>query len=273
MLSLIKMDFYRLFTSKTIKVGGIIACVVCVGYMLLSLGIIELAKFVAQTSPESFLGLELFISQVSWLNGVDFASIVFGTTSVLTLFIGCMISANFIGSEQSCGYAKNFAGRFSNKGYLPISKLVVTSVAQVLVLLIYVIVSSILAVVLFGQYINGYNIGSLLAALGLRLLLHLAINSIIIFVCTLAKSHAVAMVVGCIFGIGVTKVGYLAVDVVLGTLNINISIGSIMPDGINSQLSIDSVGDLAIKAILASVIFIAVFLAANYALVRRRDVR
>ena len=45
MWKLIKMDFYRLFSGKAIKVGALIAVLVCSGYMLLSYGIIELVKF------------------------------------------------------------------------------------------------------------------------------------------------------------------------------------------------------------------------------------
>ena len=273
MWKLIKMDFYRLFSSKAIKVGAVMACLVCAAYMLGTLGIIELAKFAFKDEPEAVFGLELVIPQVAWMNGANFADIVFSATASLALFIGCMISANFIGAEQSCGYTKNFAGQLPNKGYMAVSKLVVTSVVQIIVFAIYVVVSSVLACTLLGQYINGYAIGTLMAALGLRLALHLAINAIIIFLCTLTKSHAIAMVAGCIFGIGVTKFAYLAVDVVLSTMKINFSITNYMPDGINSQLAIDTVSGLCVKAILVSIAFIAVFLAANYYVLQKRDVK
>ena len=273
MLKLIKMDFYRLFSSKTIGVGAFIACLVSIGYMLISCGIVSLVNYAVQTDPAASMGISLFLSQASWIEGVNFSEIVFSGTGVFSLFIGCMITANFIGSEQSCGYTKNFAGQLPNKGYMAISKFVVTSIAQIMVLAIYTIASSVLAMLLFGQYINGYDINTLLAALGLRLMLYLAINSIIIFVCTLTKSHAIAMVVGCIFGIGVTKFVYLAADVILGALKINFSIGNLVPDGISSQLAIDTVESLAVKAIAVSVVFIVGFLMANYIIVRKRDVR
>jgi hypothetical protein len=46
-----------------------------------------------------------------------------------------------------------------------------------------------------------------------------------------------------------------------------------MPDGVNSQLTLDTVGELYIKAILVSLVFIAVFVAANYLVLRKRDVK
>ena len=273
MRKLIKMDFYRLFSSKTIKVGAVMACLACAGYMFLSLGIVALAKFALKEDPAAAMGLGIFLSQIEWINGVDFSEIVFGGTAVFSLFIGCMITANFIGSEQSCGYTKNFAGQLSDKGYMVISKFVVTSFAQTMILVIYAIVSSALAGALFGEYISGYDIKALFAALGLRLMLHLAINAIIIFICTLTKSHAIAMVAGCIFGIGVTKIVYTVAELILGLLKVNFPIGSYMPDGVNSQLAIDTVGEVYIKALVVSVVFIVAFLAANYFVVRKRDVK
>ena len=273
MWNLIKMDFYRLFTSKTIKVGAIMAFLVSVGYMFLSLGIVELTKLAYDQSVEAAMGLEMFLSQAAWLGGVNFADIVLNGTSAFSLFIGCMIAANFMGSEQSCGYAKNFAGQLPDKGYMVVSKFVVTSIAQVIVLLIYAAVSAVSAELLFGKYINGYAISTLLLALGLRLMLYLAVNAIIIFLCTLTKSHSIAMVAGCIFGIGVTKFAYLAAGMLLSTLKINFSIIDYMPDGINGQLAMDTAGSLAVKAIVVSLAFIAVFLTSNYFVVRSRDVK
>jgi hypothetical protein len=81
------------------------------------------------------------------------------------------------------------------------------------------------------------------------------------------------MVVGSIFGIGVTQLAYMATTMVLGVAKINFNVSQYMPDGINAQLSVASVGDLYIKAIVISIAFIAVFLTANYIVVSKRDVK
>ena len=273
MWKLIKMDFYRFFNSKALKVGALVACLLSVAYIFLSLGIVELMKLSVQNDPLAADAIGTFMPQVDWINGVNFSEIVLGGTSAFSLFVGCMIAANFIGTEQSCGYTKNFAGQLPNKGYMAISKFVVTSFAHLVILVIYAIISAGLATLVFGKYINGYAINPLLAALGLRLLLHWAINAIIIFICTLTKSHSIAMVVGSIFGIGVTKFAYLAAGMLLSMMKIKFDIINYMPDGINGQLSLNTVGELYIKAILVSLAFIAVFLTANYIVLQKRDVR
>jgi hypothetical protein len=110
-------------------------------------------------------------------------------------------------------------------------------------------------------------------ALGLRVLLYFAVNAIIVFLCTLTKSHAVAMVAGCIFGSGITKFAYLIAGMVLSTMKIDLTISDYMPDGINSLLSMATLDDLAVKGLVVAVVFITVFLGANYLVVRKRDVR
>ena len=56
-------------------------------------------------------------------------------------------------------------------------------------------------------------------------------------------------------------------------MKIDFPISSYMPDGINSQLALQTVGELSIKASVVSVAFMAVFLASNYFVVRHRDVK
>lgn len=274
MFKLIKMDFYRLFNTKAVKFGALAACAIAAVYMLLSLGLIELLKWSMQDSdPASIAEMSILIPQVAWLNGADFADLVIGGTGAFSLFVGCMITASFIGSEQSCGYTKNFAGQLPNRGYMAVSKFVVTSFAQIMVLVLYAAVSSALAPLLFGKYITGYALVPLFEVLGLRLMLHVAINAIIVFICTLTKSHAIGMVIGSIFGIGVTQIAYMAISMVLGVAKINFNVSEYMPDGINAQLSVGSIGGLYIKAILVSIAFIAVFVTANYIVVSKRDVK
>ena len=274
MWNLIKMDFYRLFTGKTMKIGAFRAFLVSVGYMLLSLGLVELCQYASNTDPEAAMGIALVIPQAGWIYGMDFVEIVLNGTAVLSLFIGCMISANFIGSEQSCGYVKNIAGQIPHKGFLAISKFVATSVAMALVLLVYLAVCAPLAAVLFSSYItNGYAIGELIGAFALRFLLFMAVNAVIVFLCTLTKSHAAAMVTGAILGIGVTTIVYFAISSVLGMLKIKFDVANLMPDGVNGMLNCGNLVEILPKALTVSLVFIGGFVTGTYLLMEKRDVR
>ena len=275
MLNLIKMDLFRLLRSKTLRVGLIAAAIVAASSMLLSLGLLEIIKATSGGSdPSAAAEMAILFPCLAFLNGVSWADIVFYGVGSFSLFIGCMITASFIGSEQSCGYVKNIAGQIPHKGFLAISKFVATSVAMALVLLVYLAVCAPLTSVLFSSYItNGYAIGELIGAFALRLLLFVAVNAVIVFLCTLTKSHAAAMVTGAIFGIGVTTIVYFAISAVLGMLKIKFDVANLMPDGVNGMLRCDNLASILPQALTVSLVFIVGFVTGTYLLTEKRDVR
>lgn len=271
MLNLIKMDFYRLFHSKAIKVGAVAAVIFSFFANLLNLGIVEIIKYSLQDDPHAADGIGEFFSVVSWIDGVDFAQVVLTGTSMLSLFVSCIIVASFIGAEQSCGYVKNTAGQLPNRGLLVVSKFAATCFIQLMVLAIYTCVCSICAPIFFD--ITGYSIGTLIGGLAIRFMLFCAIDAVLLFFCTLAKSHAVAMVIGAIFGIGVTSLVYMLANALLNMVHITIDVAKLMPDGINGLINVSSLGDIIVRAIIVTVVFISVFLTGAALLFKKRDVK
>jgi hypothetical protein len=275
MLNLIKMDLFRLLRSKTLRVGLIAAAIVAASCLLLSLGLLEIIKATSGGSdPSAAAEMAILFPCLAFLAGASWGDIVFYGVGSFSLFIGCMITASFIGSEQSCGYVKNIAGQIPHKGFLAISKFVATSVAMALVLLVYLAVCAPLTSLLFSSYItNGLAIGELIGAFALRLLLFIAVNAVIVFLCTLTKSHAAAMVTGAIFGIGVTAIVYFAITSVLGMLKIKFDVANLMPDGVNGMLNCSNLVEILPKALIVSLVFIVGFVTGTYLLTEKRDVR
>lgn len=273
MKNLIRMDFYRLFHAKAIRIGVIAAVIVAFFGMLFSLGIIEIFKFGLELEPEAAASMSQLFPMVSWIDGVDFANVVLYGTGMFSLFIACMVSASFVSAEQSCGYFKNVAGQLSNKGVSVFSKFVVTSFVYVVIMLIYTLVSSICALLFFSKYLESYSIGALIGGLCLRTMLYLAINAIMIFLCTLTKSQSLAMVIGAILGTGITQLAYFAINGLLGIVKINLNVSHFMPDGISGLINAGNLGSLWLKAIIVSIVFIAGFLAGAMVIVNKRDVK
>lgn len=274
MFNLIKMDLYRLFHSKAMRVGIIIAAIVAFVGMLFNLGVLALLKLAMEDSdPSSAEGMAFLFPIMSWLNGVDFADVVFTSTNSFSLFVACMVVASFIGAEQSCGYVKNVAGQLSNRGKMVISKYIVTCAVQLIILLVYTIIAVVFANMLFSSYITTYSIVELIEGLLLRFLLFCAVDAMLVFFCILTKSHAVAMVVGAIFSIGVTSLVYFAATGLLSMIKITLDVAKFMPDGINALINVASVGDVAVRAIIVSVVFIAIFLTGAVLLFQKRDVK
>ena len=273
MLNLIKMDFYRLFRTKAVRRGAIVAAIFAFFTSLLNLGILEIVKLSLEDDPNAANDIGVFFSIVSWLNGADFADIVLTGTGMLSLFVSCMIAASFVGGEQSCGYAKNIAGQLPNRGFMVASKFVATCFIQLMVLVIYTVVCSICAGIFFNEYIIGYSIGAMLGGLALRFLLFCAVDAVLLFFCTLTRSHAVSMVIGAIFGIGVTSLVYKLVNMLLSMVNITIDVEKLMPDGINGLISASSLGDIVARVFIVAAVFVTVFLTGAMMLFKKRDVK
>lgn len=273
MINLIKMEFYRLFRTKAVKIGAICAAVVSFLFVLFNFGLLEIVKHLMELEPDAALGIGVFFSVVSWLEGVDFAEVVLKGTGAFSLFLSCVIAASYIGAEQSSGYVKNIAGQLPNRGLLIVSRFVATCFIQFMVLSIYTVVSSLGALIFFGRYINACSFGALIFGLLLRFLLFCAVDAALLFFCTLTKSHAIAMVIGAIFGTGATSIVYSTANIFLNVIKININISMLMPDGINGLINASSVGEIAIRAILVSAVFIVGFVFSAAMVIKKRDVR
>ena len=67
MLNLVRMDFYRLFRSKVLKIGIIASALISLLAMLLNLGILELIKLGLGTDPTTAEGIGFILPIVSCL--------------------------------------------------------------------------------------------------------------------------------------------------------------------------------------------------------------
>jgi ABC-type transport system involved in multi-copper enzyme maturation permease subunit len=154
-----------------------------------------------------------------------------------------------------------------------VSKFIVSCAVQLIVLLIYTGVSLLCAGLFFNSYIKTYSILALIEGLLLRFLLFCAVTAIVVFFCTLTKSHSIAMVIGAILGTGITSLIYLAANGLLSMLKITVDLAKFMPDGINGLINVSNLGTIAVKAIVVSVVFIAGFLISAVILFKKRDVK
>jgi ABC-2 type transport system permease protein len=275
MINLIKMEFYRLFRTKAVKIGAICAAVVSFLFVLFNFGLLEIVKHLMELEPDAVYGIGVFFSVVSWLEGVDFAEVVLKGTGALSLFLSCVIAASYIGAEQSSGYVKNIAGQLPNRGLLIVSRFVATCFIQFMVLSIYTVVSSLGAVTFFVRYLNACSFGTLLLGLLLRFLLFCAVDAALLFFCTLTKSHAIAMIIGAIFGTGATNIVYSTASLLLDIIRIPVDVAMLMPDGINGLINASSVKeiDIVIRAIVVSLVFIFGFVFSAAMIIKKRDVR
>ena len=107
MLNLIKMDMYRLFRTKSFRIGLIIAFALSFSCVAVLAALSNLIPMLSESSGATMAELPF----ANWRNNVNLFDIILTSTAVLSLLVSAVIASNFISNEQSNGYVKNIAGQ------------------------------------------------------------------------------------------------------------------------------------------------------------------
>lgn len=289
MSNVIKMDLYRLSRSKAVRVGVIVAAVVCFAATALSAGLLALVRWamgVDATMGDSLLILEVALPFLGWYSGVDLAAVVMQFSGTLGMAIATVLAAIFVSEEHIAGYGKNYLGQLANRGVSAVSKVVATSIICAALILACTLSTSLAGLLFFGKYLTGLKAGHLALALALRLLMYLAINAIVVFICLLTKSKSAAMVIGVVFGIGASKIVYSSATFLMEFVVKQIfrvsdftapSIAGLIPDGVERMIDAELLThvdlSLVVRVLLVAVVYIGGFTVASALLVRKRDVK
>lgn len=272
MFNLIKMDIYRLIKTKSYKFGLLVSLIISFTAIAAIAGLGKLIPLFSE--GEDMSGFLFIMPYSDWFSGVSIFTVIITATTFLSLMVSCMISSDFINNEQVGGYIKNIAGQVKSKSMLIISKFVTITVIALTVFLAYVIGASVSSFLFLGHVINFNGISDFLTVLIVRFVLYLAVNTIVLFLCTLTKSKSLAIAFGIVFGTGITRIAYTILETFIEIIvKVNIPIGKFTPDGLVFNIKADSpAGDLT-QAFAVGVIYIVVFLILSSLILKKRDTK
>lgn len=268
MINLIKMDTYRLVKSKQFKIGLIISFVFSFVVIAVIAGIGKLVPLLGEDGE----GILFLFPYADWFSKVSIFTVILTVTSYLSLMISCMISSNFINEEQANGYFKNIAGQVKDKGMLILSKFFTIAVISLAVLICYIAGSSLASVLLLGKTLTFDYSSGFLFAMFTRFVLYLAVNAIIIFLCTLTKSKSLAIAFGLVFGTGITRFAYSIVATFIEMIvKVDVPLSSFTPDGQVFSITAESTNGELGKAFAVGVCYIVAFLFFSSLILKKRD--
>lgn len=271
MSNLIKADIYRLFNTKSYKIGMIISLVISFLSIAAIAGICKAIPLF--TDPEAMAFLLAF-PYASWTEGVSIFTVMATSTNFLSLMVTCMLASTFVNEEQTSGFVKNIAGQVKDKGMLIFSKFIVLAFVALSVILCYMAGSSIAALVFFGGALNFTSAASFFTVILVKFLIFLSVNAIILFLCTLTKSKSLAVAVGVVFGSGATMIIYFVASLVITAItSIDITLSKFTPDGLIFGLGMNSEPAALIKALVVALIYAVVFLGLSTLVMKKRDTK
>lgn len=240
---IIKMDFYRLRTSKSFWVSLLITFVF-----------------------EALLNLvPMFFSKDYSSQLVEIIGSPIEVLIVVALYISVSI---FCYADLSNGYIKNIAGQIPNKGYTAVSKFVVIifhNIAFFITGFAGRLAGSLPTLELDGNYL--YATTYLL----MRFLLVLAMCTMILFATTALRSKTFGTVLGVMFGVGGFSLIYTLLDQLIQNVFKGFKLEDYSPSSINPS-NIHSSAD-GFRVLAVGIVFTVLFLFLSVKIVNKRDVK
>lgn len=270
MTNLIKMDLYRLFRTKSFKIGLILSIIISFSFVAV---LATISNMIPMFSAETQEMMSVF-PFADWRNGINVFDLIISAISILSLMVSAVLASNFISDEQSNGYVKNIAGQIKNKGMLSVSKFVALAVMSFSVMVVYAIGATAAGFIFLNDALSYEGFSQFLAVFGTKYLIYLSVNAIILFLCALTKSKSASIAFGVLFGSGATIVVYNLISTfVYIVFKCDIPFASYIPDGLVFGLTMDASSKTITDAVFVAVVYIAVFMTFSMVLMKKRDTR
>ena len=256
MSNLIKMEFYKLRTSKLFII--LLICfaatnIVCAVGGPLLMGAVS----------DGSVSLKMNLSSA-------FASPFNLETLTMFTFISVV---SFLCLDFNDGYIKNIAGQVSNRSSIITAKYIIVAVHN----LIYFIVgalSSLIGGAIIGMVMDSQNIGAGIATFFIKWMLSLAIAAILMFFAIGLRSKSVALILAVMVSLGAFGLIYMGIDTVLKNfLKLkDFALSHYMPDTLINNVNVAD-NTLVANSIIVAVVFIALFFTLTYITFKNKDIK
>ncbi len=254
MYNLLKMECYKLRTSKLFIVMLSVACGLNFIAEILTPMILKLAEPAAVLQDEKF-------------------SSIIATPLSGGLMIFMFISvASYYYSDFDSGYIKNIAGQVKNKGSIVIVKFITAAIHN----LIFFICGGL--AITAGAAINGMlvfdkDIPGGIATMLIKWLLSIALCSILLFFAVGIRSKSLTIVFGVIFAVSALSLLYMGINAGIAALikGSTFDLASYMPDALLDSVNVVN-GDLVPNALIVGVVYTVVFTSLTYTTFKKRDI-
>lgn len=279
--NLLKMDLYRMFKSKVTWL-----CILGTAIMMLSSVFLTSSDIKYYTSHQEELkqieenagggedwGIYIGSVMPMWCKGAEAPVvdlIANNVQSKILLIFLVVFLVDFVSGENKSGFLLNIAGQVSNRGYIIISKIVITAIYSFIQLLSTCAIIG-LSSKLFLGYINLDRITDFIPFITMQLLLQIAFGTLIIFIVTLTKSTIASLVISILLSSGIVQVADPLFRIVLNKLK-SFSIMYYTISGNIGQLSVGSSSTIYLRSLAITALVIIVTSAISIYLIQKRDV-
>lgn len=289
MYNLVKMELYRLFkaTLTWVVIGlSVLYLLFAVTMTNMELEFIREQGEAFHTVTEPGLVVEedtvtmnvgiYFDTNMDWvyndINVADFFIVLLQSGSLL--LVGTFFTAIFMNRENKNGFIKNIAGRVRYKGVLFLSKLPAVLIFNVLLMIIFYILSALFIRIIMGNITLDVSLTQI-KLIAIQLLLHFAFSVVVAMFTTVSRSTAFSSTLGAVFCMGIGSLIWTAINAIVKSLDIS---DDFFVNKYTIVYNIQQVGrnfdfDNTARVLIVAAAFIVVSGVLSVITMNRRDVR
>lgn len=282
MLNLLRMDFYRLWRSRSFVVMIFVSISIALFTIFVAYYDIQQMKEPKSTiiigsekEEENHgvnIGMQVDTEEMFTGDEMDFTRLINFTLAGRILAILCVVfPAIFVYGEQKNGFIKNIAGQLPNRGMLVLSKMLVLAVQTLIIFVVFTLAGAIMAKILWKENLLLNSIGDFAKIMGLHYLLHWAFAIVVASLTIILRGTGFSITYGILTTNGVMAILYGFIDKVINNKNFDISLYT-LEDAIARVSETLSGGDLQ-RVLLVGISFIVAFTALAMMVIQKRDVR
>lgn len=250
MFNLIKMDFYRMFRTKSFYIVGLILAAF-VAMMMYSLGSSDPAWI------QEYYGYDI--------NNMQMIDLLYETlmNGMIPMVIG-IGAAMFICTDYSSGYIKNIASSVKNKTTIALSKFVVSTVGIIIYFILMILLTYILGNLFVGTVVIG-DASLLVQYVGMDFFLSVVFLALVLLAASFFRSSAASITLIVVVMMA-TQLGYSVLDHFLGI--------DLIPYSPVMNLQMLNPGDTSgwMTAFVSGAIFLAVYLFGSVFVSEKKDI-
>lgn len=259
MSKLIRMDFYRMIRAKMLWV--------CIGIMsLLHIFFIVAGPYILEWAAR-FSGEKVSSEKTN----MYFASQLQEPFQEMMILFMLLSVVSFMYADMANGYIKNIAGQVPKRGYTAVSKFIVAGFHN-FIFMLFGVISGVIGGIISPKINFIFDIDKVPEAILIffvKLLLGLAITSLLLFITTGLRSKTFAVVMAVLFGVSALTLIYTLINNLLGNIIKDVDITKYLPDVLIGSV----VPDTAFRAIVVAVVYSAIFLVLTVKVFNSRDVK
>ena len=265
----IKMDLYRMLTSKTFKINLLIVTIVTLLSKPLLKLVYNLTAKLAENLSENAEGTTSAVE--AYPSSVDLSELIaspFGFY-ILTIFVLMSVIA-FAYADIANGFIKNYAGQLANKGYSIISKFVVIVIHN-FIFMACALIGGILGEFMTRTVTFDADVPTAVGVFFLKLLLMQALCTILLFFTAGIRQRTMATVFGVFLGSGMLGLAYFGLNMAIAKVFVNsdINVMDYAPDKLLEQ----GINIATINALVVSAVIKFIFLPLTVKIFNAKDVR